>query len=84
MPEEKLYGASAAAEYLGISVARLNEIRTTRAAANQEFGVQIAGGRWVYRQSELDAYKAQRKERPKGGRPKSTDLIPSPVIRVAA
>ena len=80
MPEDKLYGASAAAEYLGISVARLNEIRTTRVAANQAFGEQIEGGRWVYRQSELDAYKAQREERPKGGRPKSETPIPSPVI----
>jgi len=80
MPEDQLYGASAAAAYLGISVARLNEIRTTRAAANQEFGMQITGGRWVYRQSELDAYKAQREERPKGGRPKSEGVIMSPVI----
>ena len=77
---EGLMGATKAAEYLGVSVTRLNEIRITRKAAGQDFGQKIAD-RWVYSRAELDAYKEERKHN-KGGRPKSADLIPTPVIRV--
>lgn len=74
MTQEELYGASDAADYLGVSVARLNEIRTIRQQAGQSFGRQIAK-RWLYTKAELDSYKVQRDQSPKGGRPKSDGML---------
>jgi hypothetical protein len=79
MAESEELGAKEAATYLGVTTTRLNEIRRTR----QNFGRLVAGRYWVYSKAELDAYKEQREERPKGGRPKSASLIPTPVIRAA-
>ncbi len=78
MAENEEFGASEAAAYLGVTTTRLNEIRRTR----ENFGHLVAGRYWVYTKSELDEFKAQRQARPKGGRPKSGSVIPSPVIAV--
>jgi len=61
MDEELISGAQAA-EYLGVSRARIYAL--TRAG---KIGRQI-GGYWLYSRAELDAWKAKRS--PKGGRPK--------------
>ncbi len=62
---DDLLSRPAAARYLGISSARLSQL-----TAAGRLGKQIAGEYWVFTQAELDAYKANRAERPKGGRPK--------------
>lgn len=70
--------AAEAARYLGVSRTRISELSQAG-----RLGRQIAGRYWIYTEAELDVYKEERKHN-KGGRPKSTDLIPSPVIRAAA
>ena len=68
--------AEDAAKYLGISLARVYVL------ANQgRLGRKVAGKFYLFTRAELDDYQASRN--PKGGRPKSDDLIPSPVIRAA-
>ncbi len=74
MPElEELMNGADAAEYLGVTRARLYAIARTG-----KIGRQV-GGYWMFTKQELDQWKADRN--PKGGRPKSVDLIPTPVIR---
>jgi len=75
-----LLSASEAAEYLGITRARIHAIRKSREEAGQEFGQEL-GKYWYFTKAELDAYNAT-KQRPNPS--KSVDLIPSPVTRVAA
>lgn len=84
--DQDLMRPTDAAEYLGITVSRLNQIRKARNDAGQKFGRQIAGV-WFYPVAHLDAYRAERDQHPKGGRPpgsKIVAVIPSPVIRAAA
>ncbi len=64
MPElDELISAPDAAEYLGVSRARLYAITRTGRIGRQ------VGGYWLYTRAELDAYKVSRN--PKGGRPKA-------------
>ncbi len=64
MAQQEFMNGQEAAAYLGISKARL--YRLTRAG---RIGQRI-GGYWLYTKPELDAYKQERAQRPKGGRPK--------------
>ncbi len=66
---EELLSRPAAARYLGISSARLSQL-----TAAGRLGKQIAGEYWVFTQAELDAYKTDRAQRPRGGRPKQRSL----------
>lgn len=79
MADTDEFGAKEAAEYLGVTTTRLNEIRRTRSG----FGRQVAGKYWVYTKAELDAYKAQREERPKGGRPLGSKIDAAPMTPIA-
>ena len=72
---EDLLSRPAAARYLGISSARLSQL-----TAAGRLGTQIAGDYWVFTQAELDAYKADRERRPRGGRPKPEA---SPIARAS-
>jgi hypothetical protein len=63
---EDLMTAAKAAEYLGVTPARIHAIR----AARHGFGRQI-GGIWFYTKQELDAYQAT-KQRPNPTRPKGS------------
>jgi hypothetical protein len=69
--------AADAARYLGVSRTRISELSQAG-----RFGRKIAGRYWIYTKDELDAYNEARQHN-KGGRPKSDDLIPMPVIRAA-
>ena len=59
---EELINAQSAAEYMGVSRARIYALTKARAIGRQ------VGGYWLYTKAELDAYKARRN--PQGGRPK--------------
>ena len=72
---EDLLNGAEAAKYLGVTRARLYALARTGKIG------QSIGGYWLFTKEELDTWKAARN--PKGGRPKSDDLIPSPVIRAA-
>lgn len=81
--DEELNPAQAAA-YLGITTQRLSAIRIAKHEANEPFGRLVAERLWVYTKAELDAYKALREERPRGGRPpgskiSAAELTPSAV-----
>jgi excisionase family DNA binding protein len=67
--DELLYTAGEAAKYLGVSRQRIYEL-----AEAERMGKRIVGG-WIFRQSELDAYKAERES-------KIEAVIPSPVVAV--
>ena len=81
--QEELLTTPQAAKYLGVTRQAL-----TIAAERDKIGHKVhAIGRYppyvyVFTRPELDAWKERQKN--KGGRPKSHDLIPTPVIRVAA
>ncbi len=70
-PNELLSGQEAA-EYLGISRARIYAL-----ARQGRLGREI-GGYWMFTRGELDAYKAEPKS--KGGRPKDEMMTPTPVV----
>lgn len=72
--DQELMTAAKAAEYLGVSPARIHAIRQSR----ENFGRQI-GGIWFYTRAELDAYE-QTKQRP-NPRPKKEEAEPSAVAR---
>jgi len=77
MPElHELMSGADAAKYLGVTRSRLYAL-----ARAGKLGLPV-GGYWMFTRQELDAWKAERN--PRGGRPKSHDLIPTPVIRAAA
>ncbi len=61
--EDKLMSATQAAEYLGITRVRINQLAGEGRLKREE-----VGGYFVYRRSELDRWKALPKN--KGGRPK--------------
>ena len=66
MTDEQVYlSAAQAANHLGVNRQRVYEL-----ADAGRMGRRLAGY-WVFTQTELDAYKQERLERPKGGRPKS-------------
>lgn len=65
--DELLYTAGEAAKYLGVSRQRIYEL-----AEADRMGKRIVGG-WIFRQSELDAYKAERES-------KSVTALMSPVM----
>ncbi len=64
--EQNYLSAVQAAHYLGVNRQRVYEL-----ADAGRLGRRLAGY-WVFTQAELDAYKQERAERPRGGRPKST------------
>lgn len=71
-----------AAQHLGVTRSRLNQIRAEMHAAGQTFGIPI-GGHWFYTAAELDAYRAT--HNPKGGRPpgsKIAAVVMTPVMMV--
>lgn len=75
MPElDELIGGAEAAEYLGVTRARLYAIARTG-----KIGRHV-GSFWMFTKQELDQWKAERN--PKGGRPKSGAMIPTPVVMV--
>ena len=63
---EDLMTAAKAAEYLGVTPARIHAIRASRSG----FGRQI-GGVWFYTRQELDDYQAT-KQRPNPSRGKGS------------
>ncbi len=63
--EQDYLSAVQAAKYLGVNRQRVYEL-----ADAGRLGRRLAGY-WVFTLAELDAYKQDRAERPKGGRPKS-------------
>lgn len=65
--EDKLMSASQAAEYLGVSRVRINQLAGMGRLQREE-----VGGYYLYRRSELDRWRAEPKSL--GGRPKS-DLM---------
>jgi hypothetical protein len=65
-----------AAERLGVTRQRLNQIRQEMHASGSLFGTEIAGN-WYYTAEELDAYRATHNR--KGGRPKSETAQMSPI-----
>ncbi len=76
MADEELLTGAEAARYLRVSRARINLL-----AQQGRLGRQIAGRFWVFTRAELDAYREQAANN-KGGRGKSSAVIPSPVIAV--
>ncbi len=62
--EIELYNAVEAADYLGVNRQRVYDL-----AKQGRIGRQVAGF-WVFTKPELDRYKTERVNRPKGGRPK--------------
>ncbi len=77
---EELLTAAKAAEYLGVTPARIHAIRASR----QHFGRKI-GGVWFYTKQELDEYQAT-KQRPnpsKRGTRKKTEENYMPGLVVA-
>ena len=81
--EEELLRPTDAAQYLGITLSRLNQIRKARQAANQTFGKQIAGV-WFYPVAHLDAYKSEREHHPKGGRPPGSKIVTALISPITA
>ena len=63
--EQDYLSAVQAAKYLGVNRQRVYEL-----ADAGRLGRRI-GGYWLFTLAELDAYKQERTQRPKGGRPKS-------------
>jgi hypothetical protein len=71
-----------AAERLGVTRSRLNQIRAEMHAAGRDFGIPI-GGHWFYTAAELDAYRATHNQ--KGGRPPGSKInaaVMTPVVVV--
>jgi hypothetical protein len=84
LDEEELLRPTDAANYLGITLSRLNQIRKARQEVEQKFGKQIAGV-WFYPVTHLDAYKTERDQHPKGGRPPGSKInaaVMTPVMVV--
>jgi excisionase family DNA binding protein len=63
--EPEYLNAVQAAKYLGISRPRIYEL-----AKAGRIGRHVAGF-WLFTAAELDTFKQERAQRPKGGRPKS-------------
>ena len=74
MSEKKLLSAAEAADYLGITRARIHAIRESR----KDFGTQL-GKYWYFTKEELDAYDAN-KQRPNPS--KNESPLTSPVSRL--
>lgn len=72
MDDEKWLSAAEAAEYLGITRARIHAIRESR----EGFGKQL-GKYWYFTKKELDEYNIN-KQRPNPS--KNGGPIPTPVI----
>jgi hypothetical protein len=71
-----------AADRLGVTRSRLNQIRAEMRAAGEKFGTRI-GSHWFYTAEELDAYRATHD--PKGGRPPGSKIgtaTPAPGVAV--
>lgn len=78
MNDEELLSASEAADYLGITRARIHAIRKSREEAGQKFGKEL-GKYWYFTRAELDAYN-ENKQRPNPS--KDTTAMPTPVMAV--
>jgi excisionase family DNA binding protein len=70
---QDLLSASQAAKYLGITHQRLYQLAETG-----RLGRRI-GTTWIFTRGELDQYKVERAQRPKGGRPKRDAGTPAVV-----
>ena len=68
--DEVLLSASQAARHLGVTHQRLYQL-----AEAGRLGRRV-GTTWIFSESELDGYKQERAQRPKGGRPKK-QLLPA-------
>ncbi len=64
MADDELMSAVQAAEYLGVIRQRVYDL-----ASRGRLGRRV-GNLWLFSKAELDAYKAERASKPKGGRPK--------------
>ena len=74
--DQELWSTNEAADYLGVRRQSVHGL-----AKRGEIGKQV-GRAWIFTKAELDAWLT--KPRKVGRPPKSFDLIPTPVIRVAA
>jgi excisionase family DNA binding protein len=73
MDEEfDLLDAVQAADYLGVNRQRIYEL-----ARAGRIGQRV-GALWVFPRQQLDAYKAARAQRPKGGRPRKSKADHAP------
>ena len=75
--DEEITGGEAA-KVLGVTRQQVNRL----AHQGKLVGRHVAGRFWIFKRGDVLAYKDQPKN--PGGRPKSHDLIPTPVIRAAA
>jgi len=78
MDDDTLLSASEAADYLGITRARIHAIRKSREDAGQKFGREL-GKYWYFTKAELDAYDAT-KQRPNPS--KADAALTTPVVAV--
>ncbi|MDP9316926.1 MAG: helix-turn-helix domain-containing protein [Chloroflexota bacterium] len=75
MSEQPVFlNALEAAEYLGVNKQRVYEL-----ARAGRIGRRI-GGYWLFTETELEAYKAQRELRPRGGRPRKRSVNAGSVV----
>jgi hypothetical protein len=77
MGDSDLLSAAEAADYLGITRARIHAIRERREAVGQKFGRQL-GKYWYFTKAELDAYDAT-KQRPNPSKNESPMMSPVSV-----
>lgn len=71
--QDEFLSATQAAEYLGVSRVRINQL-----AASGRLNREQIGGYYVYRRAELDRWKNEPKST--GGRPKSVSPIRMPLV----
>ncbi len=70
---EKLFSATEASEYLGLTRQRIHYL-----AATGRIGQRV-GEFWVFTKSELDQFNEERAKRPKGGGGKDVAGVPAVV-----
>lgn len=78
---DDLLAPGEAADRLGVTRSRLNQIRAEMHAAGKPFGTSIRG-HWFYTAAELDAYRAT--HNPKGGRPLGSKIETATMTPVVA
>lgn len=78
MSDKELLSAVEAAEYLGITRARIHAIRESREANKQKFGRQL-GKYWYFTKAELDEYD-RTKQRPNPSKDGSPLVSPISVV----
>ncbi|HSH80035.1 MAG TPA: helix-turn-helix domain-containing protein [Herpetosiphonaceae bacterium] len=72
---EEYITASEAARLAGVTRARIYELARGGRLGRQEYGRV-----WIFTRAEVEAYRAQAAERPRGGRPKDEAGTQTPAI----